>query len=113
MPLRPVCGYVALSRLRGLDGLFLQGGNQQALQLHPDMYGFDRQLRQLSAEQAAHTSDAEPEKPAATAVYDEDLFQNCEPGGQSRPKPARGRLYGAARYFCKKSPVASRWTLTF
>ena len=71
----PGMGYVALSRLRGLDGLFLQGWNQQALQLHPDMYGFDRQLRQLSAEQAAHTSDAEPEKPAAAAVHDEDLFQ--------------------------------------
>ena len=68
------------------------------------MYGFDRQLRQLSAEQAAHTSDAEPEKPAAAAVYDEDLFQNCEPGGQSRPKPTRGRLYGAARYFARNRP---------
>lgn len=71
----PGMGYVALSRLRSLDGLFLQGWNNVALQLHPAMYEFDRELRRQSSETAATALDAEPEKPAKEPVYDEDLFQ--------------------------------------
>lgn len=45
-------GYVALSRVRSLDGLYLVGINQVALQLHPDIYTFDARLRQASEELA-------------------------------------------------------------
>lgn len=41
-------GYVALSRVRSLDGLYLSGINHVALQLHPDIYAFDASLRQAS-----------------------------------------------------------------
>ncbi|MEZ4210999.1 MAG: AAA family ATPase [Candidatus Paceibacterota bacterium] len=41
-------GYVALSRVRSLDGLKLLGFNSQALMVHPKILDFDKKLRQKS-----------------------------------------------------------------
>lgn len=57
----PGMGYVALSRVRSLDGLFLAGINRMALQMHPQIYEFDREIRNLSAQLAANTEDAPEE----------------------------------------------------
>lgn len=43
-------GYVALSRVRRLSGLFLLGCNDHALLVHPDILEKDRELRSLSGE---------------------------------------------------------------
>jgi ATP-dependent DNA helicase PIF1 len=56
----PGMGYVALSRVRGLDGLYLRGINAMALQLHPQIHDLDGRLRQASAELEAVTPDAPP-----------------------------------------------------
>lgn len=53
----PGMGYVALSRVRSLDGLYLTGINTMALQLHPDIYAFDQELRFASQTLAEHTLD--------------------------------------------------------
>ena len=44
----PGMGYVALSRLRNLDRLYLKGFNEVALQTSPEARQLDRQLRQRS-----------------------------------------------------------------
>lgn len=62
----PGMGYVALSRVRSLDGLYLAGINVTALQLHPDIYEFDRELRSVSAQLADQTSDFIPPVTSAT-----------------------------------------------
>ncbi len=41
-------GYVALSRVRTLDGLFLAGYNEQALTVHPTVLAYDEQFRKSS-----------------------------------------------------------------
>jgi hypothetical protein len=41
-------GYVALSRVRSIEGLYLHGINANALLLHPDIYEFDRVLQAQS-----------------------------------------------------------------
>ncbi len=46
----PGMGYVALSRVRSLDGLVLRGINNLALQIHPDIYDFDQEILQHSAD---------------------------------------------------------------
>jgi len=80
----PGMGYVALSRVRSLDGVYLTGINNLALQLHPDIYEFDRHLQQASASLAATTPDvAEVEAISATsqstsASYDEELFEKLK-----------------------------------
>lgn len=64
----PGMGYVALSRVRSLDGIFLTGLNRMAMQLHPDIFSFDIELREASAILAEETPDIgeeppEPEEP--------------------------------------------------
>jgi ATP-dependent DNA helicase PIF1 len=57
----PGMGYVALSRVRSLDGIFLNGMNRMAMQLHPDIFAFDADLRAASKVLAAHTLEAPDE----------------------------------------------------
>lgn len=81
----PGMGYVALSRVRSLNGVYLTGVNAMALQLHPDIYDFDRKLQAASHQLAQTTADVEdevqPAESASTATaeiaevtYDEALF---------------------------------------
>ncbi|MDB5185376.1 MAG: helicase [Candidatus Saccharibacteria bacterium] len=78
----PGMGYVALSRVRSLDGLYLQGINNMALAMHPQIHEFDRALRQVSAELAAATEDIADEAPVeetvADVVIDEALLQKLK-----------------------------------
>ncbi len=63
----PGMGYVALSRIRSINGLYLSGINAMALQMHPQIYEFDSLLRKTSAQLAETTpiteeiQDSEPE----------------------------------------------------
>jgi ATP-dependent DNA helicase PIF1 len=56
----PGMGYVALSRVRSLEGIYLTGINKMALQLHPRIVALDRELREalalLEASFGRHTS---------------------------------------------------------
>lgn len=45
----PGMGYVALSRIRSLDGVYLTGLNDVALQVHPEIAVFDQMLRAASS----------------------------------------------------------------
>jgi len=77
----PGMGYVALSRVRSMGGVYLTGINQMALTLHPLIFEFDTELRNASEELANITDDAEVEiAPPAGAVdvpapYDLELFE--------------------------------------
>lgn len=78
----PGMGYVALSRVRSMDGVYLVGINQMALAMHPLIFEFDVSLREASEALANITEDAEPEKVPAKengldvpAPYDSELFE--------------------------------------
>ncbi len=58
----PGMGYVALSRVRSLEGVYLGGINQMALAMHPQIYTFDNQLREASEELADETEDLSEEE---------------------------------------------------
>lgn len=80
----PGMGYVALSRVRSMDGVYLTGINQMALSMHPMIFAFDVDLRANSDALANITADA-PDEPEpepdpenyveAPAPYDEALFE--------------------------------------
>lgn len=73
----PGMGYVALSRVRGLDGLYLQGINPMALTMHPQIHELDAALRQASSVLAADTIDISDETiapPKDKPIIDEVLF---------------------------------------
>ena len=53
----PGMGYVALSRLRSLDGLYISGMNAMALRLHPRIFELDEVLRSASDNLARETPD--------------------------------------------------------
>lgn len=73
-------GYVALSRVRSLKGLYLSGINSTALELHPDIFEFDRHLRSESSGLADEIGDVpdraeEPEAEEQSRPADTDLFE--------------------------------------
>jgi len=72
----PGMGYVALSRVRSLDGVYLTGINNMAMQLHPDIFEFDELLRAASTDLAARTDDAaeEIDEPEVHTLADEALL---------------------------------------
>lgn len=77
----PGMGYVALSRVRSMDGVYLTGINQMALAMHPAIFEFDATLGEASAALAAITDDVGPETETVNDVdgdiplpYDEALF---------------------------------------
>ncbi len=55
----PGMGYVALSRVRSIDGVYLAGINQMALAMHPQIFDFDAHLREASLALANITSNYE------------------------------------------------------
>lgn len=55
----PGMGYVALSRVRSLGGIYLKGINNMALAMHPEIFSFDEQLKALSDELANVTTEDE------------------------------------------------------
>lgn len=77
----PGMGYVALSRVRSIDGVFLAGINQMALTMHPQIFEFDAALREASEALANITGDyeeaAEPEAPPQVEM-DKALFEKLK-----------------------------------
>lgn len=67
----PGMGYVALSRVRSLDGVYLTGLNAMAMRLHPDIFAFDAELREASDTLATTTDDAPDE--AAVPELDNEM----------------------------------------
>ncbi len=75
----PGMGYVALSRVRSMDGVFLQGINRMALAMHPTIYDFDAELRESSESLGNITPDydmmrpdlAQPEPTEDPLLFDE------------------------------------------
>ncbi|HXR50479.1 MAG TPA: HRDC domain-containing protein [Verrucomicrobiae bacterium] len=86
----PGMDYVALSRVRSLDGLYLRAINAMALTMHPEIYEFDVALRQLSELLAAETPDIAEEAtqsltPKADKLdMDEALFAKLKVWRQQR-----------------------------
>lgn len=79
----PGMGYVALSRVRTVDGLYLQGLNNMALIMHPLVHEFDADLRVFSERLASQVEDIPEEvaqKPAAAEVlkFDPELFDTLK-----------------------------------
>lgn len=73
----PGMGYVALSRVRSLEGLYLKGINAMALNMHPQIYEFDKALQQASHTLSEATEDIEDEVieiEKSQHVVDEELF---------------------------------------
>ena len=53
----PGMGYVALSRVRSMEGIYLKGVNNLALAMHPDIFEFDGALHAASEYVANETDD--------------------------------------------------------
>ncbi|PID30458.1 ATP-dependent endonuclease [Candidatus Saccharibacteria bacterium] len=76
----PGMGYVALSRVRSMDGIYLTGVNRMALAMHPAVHEFDKWLHKQSELRAQETLDF-AEKTASEdieAALDEALFRELK-----------------------------------
>jgi ATP-dependent DNA helicase PIF1 len=90
----PGMGYVALSRVRSLDGVYLSGVNHMALQLNPMIYEFDRQLQRASAVLAQTTADIAEDATETMAEqahedHDEELFNKLRTWRLKRARQER------------------------
>lgn len=72
----PGMGYVALSRVRSMDGIYLVGVNRMALAMHPVVHEFDVWLREASEQMALKTADftEDTAKNEVEAALDEALL---------------------------------------
>jgi hypothetical protein len=96
-------GYVALSRVRRLSGLFLLGCNERATQVHPDILAQDRAFRTESqdADDRAGLLTAE-----AQAMREHNFIAAC--GGKAAKSQAKTFSVGSIR---EEHPKAyARWT---
>jgi superfamily II DNA helicase RecQ len=95
----PGMGYVALSRVRSMDGVFLNGINQMALSMHPIIFEFDSELRDSSESLANITPDVEPEALEAEgtadlpAPYDLELFERLKSWRAERARTDKVSAY--------------------
>jgi len=72
----PGMGYVALSRVRSLEGIYLKGINNTALAMHPDIFVFDNELRNASDELSQSiSSDAIGDEHIAATNLDQSLLE--------------------------------------
>lgn len=85
----PGMGYVALSRVRSISGLYLKGLNRMALNMHPQIHELDFELRRSSEIVSNSTEDIEneiiilkPEQP----LIDETLFLKLKIWRSNRAK---------------------------
>jgi ATP-dependent DNA helicase PIF1 len=83
----PGMGYVALSRVRSLDGLYIKGINTMALNMHPQIYEFDNYLRNASVQLSSNTEDMTDEIPEAyVTIVDESLLKKLKQWRFNRSK---------------------------
>jgi len=101
-------GYVAISRVRSLSGLFLEGFNERALELHPKVAAADRHFRAYS--------DAARKKFASLPQSEKETLEKNflraigakDPGGRAKPAAEQGRPSLARGE--KHSNAYKRWT---
>jgi ATP-dependent DNA helicase PIF1 len=90
----PGMGYVALSRVRSIDGLFIKGINNMAMVVNPQIIELDVQLRSKSARAKSELENLEakkikehhktvrqalrPEEDKLLEGYDEEIYENLK-----------------------------------
>lgn len=74
-------GYVALSRVRRLSGLYLLGWNEKAFQVHPDVLAKDCEFRETSEQAEQHFGALQPE---VIKKHMEEFIRRC--GGTVSPQ---------------------------
>lgn len=98
-------GYVALSRVRRLSGLYLLGCNRKATQVHPEVLAQDAAFRAASEASAAHMVSRSP---AARAAAEHNFIAAC--GGRAARKSATGEAVAVADADGSQAKAYARWT---
>lgn len=89
----PGMGYVALSRVRSLEGIYLKGINTMALQLHPDIFTFDRDLKDASQILARITEPYIEDDEPVTEVKNDDVLEQLKQWRKDRAEADHVPLY--------------------
>jgi len=96
-------GYVALSRVRRLSGLFLIGCNTRALEVHPDILAQDDEFRAVSQGAAEYDAHISSEKRAAA---ERGFIIAC--GG--KPDATEEEVFSVTALRGKHTKAYVRWT---
>lgn len=102
----PGMGYVALSRVRSLEGIILKGLNDVALMVNEEISRFDEDLLHLSAAVEIALGKLSPEEKLARQS---DYLKSIAPA-EDRPKKRQKKLAGAT-YLETKALVLRKYSL--
>jgi len=95
-------GYVALSRVRSLEGLRLMGLNEMALLVNEEVSALDQKLKEMSQAAAGELGELEePEK----IKRQEYFLQSIVPAGRPKPRPKKipGATYEETKNLLSKN----------
>ncbi len=93
----PGMGYVALSRIRSLEGLRLMGWNEKALMVHPEAFLIDEQFADLSRQEAQglkNLSSSELKKAQNAFIGKKDLKDSVKTYSVADMRKTHKKAYG-------------------
>lgn len=99
-------GYVALSRVRTLAGLYLLGYNERALEVHPDVFAEDIQFRAASEEARYEFAAHGEARLAEMHAQFIDRIGGAVGMGMQAPSPKQSTYEATAVLVAQKLPIA-------
>lgn len=96
-------GYVAISRIKSLDGLFLKGFNQKAVEVHGEVISFDKKLKKHSEIYSSKLKKTEEER---IKKYHFEFAESVKSSKKKKAQEKPSTYEITKQHVLKKEPIS-------